>query len=71
MAEKLYRDCLASRGVLLNPVQEVKFRQACQRAISQNSNLDFDDWVVAADIYLDWILAYPGFGFEPTPPPVE
>jgi hypothetical protein len=56
---KLYDTILKKRGVQLTEVQSDKFRWACEKAIVENPEFTFSDWVIAGQIYLNLILRDP------------
>ena len=59
LEEKLYQEVLRKRNVELNPVQEKNFRFACKKSIPENPDADFDDLLLACNIYLNFILSFP------------
>lgn len=59
LALKLYNRTLELKGVALNSIQSVKFQHACEKAIIENPNLDFQSLLIATKFYLDTILDFP------------
>lgn len=59
LALKLYNRTLKLKGVELNEVQSAKFQHACEKAISENPNVDFTDLLTVAKVYLYYILDNP------------
>lgn len=59
LAIKLYKKTLDLKGVELNPIQSIKFMQACEKAIVENPTADFQDLLLVSKIYLDYILENP------------
>lgn len=59
--EKLYYAALAKEGIkeLTDRFSQVKFKELCQRAIDNNPELDFEDKVIAAHLYLKFLLRNP------------
>ncbi|GAA0893820.1 hypothetical protein GCM10009122_35000 [Fulvivirga kasyanovii] len=57
--DKLMNAVLKEREVTLNPVQEVKFRHACIKSYMENPDVSFGDLIIAANIYLNYILRFP------------
>ena len=59
LIKKLYNRTVELKGVELNDVQSAKFKQACEKAVLENPNLDFQNLLVATKIYLNTILEFP------------
>jgi hypothetical protein len=59
LALKLYNRTLELEGVELNDVQSEKFKLACEKAIVENPNLDFQSLLIPTKFYLGIILDYP------------
>jgi cobyrinic acid a,c-diamide synthase len=59
LALKLYNRTLEIRGVELNNLQSTKFQHACEKAIVENPNLDFQGLLIATKFYLGVILDFP------------
>lgn len=58
--DKLMQSVLAKRGISLNPIQEAKFDKACWKTIFENDDHSFNDLKNVANIYLNFILKFPG-----------
>lgn len=59
LALKLYNRTLELKGVELNDHQSEKFKHACEKAIIENPNLDFQSLLIPTKFYLDVILDFP------------
>lgn len=70
LIEKLYETVLAKRKVRLTDLQEIKFRWACEKTIAENPGLNFNDWTVAAQIYLNFVLNFPDLDLGPIVEPL-
>lgn len=58
-ANKLMNEVLKRRNVTLNEVQKAKFKHACIKSYSENPKGNDEDLIVAANIYLNYILDFP------------
>lgn len=59
LALQLYNRTLELNGVELNSIQSQKFQHACEKAIIENPNLDFQNLLGVTKFYLETILHYP------------
>jgi hypothetical protein len=55
----VYNAVLQKKGTTLSQNQKNKFLLACEKSIIENPTLDFNDWVTAAKIYLNFIIDFP------------
>ena len=69
--DKLYDTVLENRKIQLTDIQQIKFRLACEKTIIENPGLNFHDWTVAAQIYLNFVLDFPHLDLGPTVKPSE
>jgi hypothetical protein len=65
LIEKLYDTVLEKRKVRLTDIQQIKFRWACEKTIAENLGLNFHDWTIAANIYLNFVLDFPQLDLGP------
>jgi hypothetical protein len=65
LSEQLYVEILTTKKLHLNPVQEGKFRYACEKAILENPGAGFDDLLIACRIYLNFIVDWPDLDLGP------
>jgi hypothetical protein len=65
LEEELYQEILKKRKVVLNPVQDEKFKFACKKSIPENPGLGFSDLLLACNIYLNFILDFPDLDLGP------
>jgi len=59
LEEELYNEVLKKRQVVLDHIQDAKFKFACKKSISENTGLDFSNLLIACNIYLNFILDFP------------
>ncbi len=57
--KRLMHAAISRKGVVLNEAEYQKFEIACWRAIDDNKLLNFDGLLIAANIYLNFILEFP------------
>lgn len=50
-------EVLNSRNVILNEIQRIKFKQACERSL--NDHQTYGEALTAANIYLNYIIDFP------------
>ena len=65
LIERLYDTVLEKRKVDLTELQRAKFLWACGKTIAENPALDFHDWIIAAQIYLNFVLNFPDLDLGP------
>ncbi|MGV3588111.1 MAG: hypothetical protein ACO1OF_13985 [Adhaeribacter sp.] len=65
LALRLYNDCLLERTIRLKPIQEEKFKYACEKAIQENPGENYFGLKIACRVYLNFILAYPDLDLGP------
>ena len=71
LIKKLYETVLAKRNVGLTDLQRKKFLSACEKTIAENSNLNFEHWTTAANIYLNFVLDFPQLDLGPIVEPLK
>ena len=69
LIEKLYDTVLEKRKIRLTDIQQIKFRWACEKTIAENTGLNFQDWTIAANIYLNFVLDFPQLDLGPIADP--
>lgn len=62
---KIYDAVLQKSKVQLNSMQDEKFKEACKRVLIDNPDLDFNNHVIAATVWLKNILDFPTIQFPP------
>ncbi len=63
--DTLYHSVISNRKQKLTSSQASKFRFACEKIIAENPDVDFDDWIIGANVYLNLILSNPGLDLGP------
>lgn len=63
LALKLYNELLEEIQIDPNSIQTQKFKEACDKAVIENSHLNFGDQKMAARLYLNLILEFPDMSF--------
>lgn len=56
---RLVQATLAKRGAVLTEIQQAKFETACWKTIDENEYLNLDGYLIATNIYLNFILEFP------------
>lgn len=64
LAVQLYNRTLELTGVQLDEKQSQKFKEACEKSVTDNPNLPLDHLLVASKMYLDFVLNVPGLSLE-------
>lgn len=59
LRDKLYTDVLEIYKPNLNKTQLVKLKQACQKSINDNPDLNYNELLKACEIYLNFITNFP------------
>jgi hypothetical protein len=71
LIESLYTTVLEKRKIRLTELQRTKFMWACEKAIVENPTLNFHDWTIAAQIYLNFVLNFPDVDLGPIVGPLD
>jgi len=69
LSQKVYAHCISKINKQLTDEQDLKFHYACKKAILENPDLGFNDWVIAAKVYLTFIIDFPDLDLGPVMPP--
>jgi hypothetical protein len=61
--DNLMSETLKKRQIKLTDLQKIKFDVACWKAIDENEDLSFREYLIVTNIFLNFIIQFPDLNF--------